>query len=207
MLSHVALAESTTVDAVDLGLSNDVMTPDRTWVAQITDTIKVASMKQMLLTDPRRFLAWVDNHRFVSSHNHRYRRNQVSFSVALNRFAAWSNDEFRKRYLRRRSSSSRGRSVASYSFDELLRLSSSSELTIVPPSMDWRTAGVVPPIKNQGDCGSCWSFSATANIEGQFNLLLRQQKRNITVPPQCSASRAEISRAVRSASSKSPIVR
>jgi len=37
-----------------------------------------------------------------------------------------------------------------------------------PDSYDWRTQGVIPAVKDQKSCGSCWAFSAISNIESLY---------------------------------------
>ncbi len=99
---------------------------------------------------------------FVENFNKVQRLNaeEEDLRFALNQFADLTPYEFKAIY------ASSGFFEPHRKFVE--RNSVSFPTGNLPASVDWREKGAVTPVKDQGQCCSCWSFSTTGVIEGAY---------------------------------------
>ena len=102
-----------------------------------------------------RFSIFRENIHNIVLHNLDFTQN---FTMGINQFTDLTADEFKEMYV-----SGLKTEVGSYGCKSF-----SSSASGAPTSVDWRNEQAVTSVKDQGQCGSCWTFSATGAIEGAW---------------------------------------
>lgn len=110
---------------------------------------------ESILELDKRFDIFRTNFKEIINHNLDFTQN---FTMGVNQFTDLSPEEFKKKYV-----SGLRTEVSSYGCKTF-----SSSASNCPVSIDWRNKGAVTSVKDQGQCGSCWTFSATGAIEGAW---------------------------------------
>jgi len=103
---------------------------------------------------------WESNVAKIRSHNLEADMGVHTYTLGMNAYGDMSHEEFVKQM---------------NGFKMTEDRESGDRHTFIPPSnlelpasVDWRKEGYVTDIKDQGQCGSCWAFSATGSLEGQW---------------------------------------
>ncbi|XP_072378111.1 cathepsin L-like proteinase [Diabrotica undecimpunctata] len=108
-----------------------------------------------------RFSVFQSNLKLINEHNAKYEQGLVGYTMGVNQFADMTPEEFKAKLgmqAKNRPKINKTRHVQNVNAE-------------VPDSIDWRQKSAVLEVKDQGNCGSCWAFSATGSLEGQNHII------------------------------------
>ncbi|CAL9090353.1 unnamed protein product [Musa textilis] len=118
------------------------------WMARHGRVYKDAAEKE------QRLGIFKSNVEYIESFNAGKRKYQLG----ANQFADLTHEEFKALHTGFKPSGTNAKKAG--------RGFGHGSLSAVPDSVDWRSTGAVTPVKDQGQCGSCWAFSVVAAVEG-----------------------------------------
>ncbi|CAJ1961890.1 unnamed protein product [Sphenostylis stenocarpa] len=109
----------------------------------------------------KRFGIFKENLEYIEKFNNAW---NMSYTLGLNKFSDLTEEEFMASHTGLNIGSSLGSDSVAAPLNSI----------DFQTSLDWREEGAVTGVKDQGQCGSCWAFSAVAAVEGIYQIRTNQ---------------------------------